>query len=115
MENPDTLKGNLESYIEDKVDLVKLRTAEKAGNIFSRIIVSLALARLGLFAIIFLSFSAAFAIAEATGKNYLGFLSVGGFYILVGGILFLMRDKLVTVPIINALLKKWNYGEHHHG
>lgn len=111
MENTQTLKVDIENYIEHKVDLVKLRTADKAGSIASGIIVGIAMARLVLFIMLFLSFSVAFAISEATEKYYLGFLIVAGFYILVTVLLLVLKEKLITMPIINAILKKLNYFE----
>jgi hypothetical protein len=109
MENTSTLKDNIENYIEHKVDLVKLKTADKAGAAASNIVVGLAMARLVLFILIFLSLSAAFAISQATGDYYLGFLIVAGFYMLVAGLLLALKEKLITMPIINAILKKLNY------
>jgi hypothetical protein len=110
MEHSDTLVGDIEEYIEDKVDLVKLKTASKTGTAISGAIVALVTARLGLFIIIFLSLSAAYAIGEATGKSYLGFLCVAGFYILLAVLLIVFKEKMITMPIINSLLKKMKYG-----
>jgi len=112
MEHSDTLVGDVEEYIEDKVDLVKLKTASKTGSTISNVIVGLVSARLGLFILIFLSFSAAFAIGEAIGRYSLGFLIVGGIYILLVAALFVLKDKMITMPIINALLKKMKYKVH---
>lgn len=114
METTETLKENIEDYIETKVDLVKLKTANKTGSIISRVILGLAVARLGWFIIIFLSLSAAYGISQATGKDYLGFLIVAGFYILLAVLIVVLREKLITMPIINLLLKKLKYKEHSH-
>jgi hypothetical protein len=110
MEHSDTLVGNIEEYIEDKVDLVKLKTASKTGSAVSGVIVGLALARLGLFIMIFLSLSAAYAIGEATERSWLGFLLVAGFYILLAVLVVALKEKLITMPIVNSLLKKMKYG-----
>lgn len=112
MDTTQTLKRNIEEYIEDKVDLIKLKASEKAGSVASGIIVGLVVARLVLFILIFLSFSAAFAISQATGKYYLGFLIVAGFYVLVAVVVILLREKLITMPLINSFLKKLNFRQH---
>lgn len=106
------LKANIEQYIEDKIDLVKLKASEKAGSAASGIIVGLVVARLVLFILIFLSFAAAFAISQATEKYYLGFLIVAGFYILLAVAVILLREKLITMPLINSFLKKLNFKQH---
>jgi hypothetical protein len=115
MENPDTLKGSIENYIEDRVDLIKLTTADKAGSAISGVVLGLIVARLALFIIIFLSFSAAFAISQASGKYYLGFLIVAGFYCVLATLIIVLREKLITMPVINALLKKLHYKQHEQG
>ncbi len=112
MESTETLKENIEDYIEAKVDLVKLKAANKTGGVIAGIIFGLVMARLSLFIIILLSFSAVYAISEVTGKTYHGFLIVAGFYILLAVLIIVLREKLITMPIINSLLKKLKYKEH---
>jgi hypothetical protein len=102
-----TLKNDVEDYIETKIDIIKLKAIDKTGSAISGTIVGIAAAILGLFILQFLSFSAAYAISEFTGYRYLGFLCVAGFYILVTITLFALKEKLITMPIINSLLKKF--------
>lgn len=105
------VKENVEDYIQTKLNLIKLKTADKAGTAISGVVLSVIVARLFLFIMIFLSFAAAYAISQATGRDYLGFLIVAGFYILVAAAVIIFREKLLTMPIINALLKKLNFKE----
>jgi len=109
MESGDTLKENVSEYIETKVDLIKLKAIDKGASVLSGIVVGAATALLALFILVFLSFAAAFAIAELTGKNSLGFLAIAGFYIIVAVLLFILKEKIVTMPIVNALLNKFYY------
>lgn len=109
MDFANTLKATLRHYVEDKLELAKLKTSEKAGAAVSGIIVGLLVARLFLFILIFLSFAAAFAISEITGKYYLGFLIVAAFYILLTTLVMVLREKLITMPLINTFLKKLNF------
>ena len=102
-----TLKNDVEDYIETKIDIIKLKAIDKTGSALSGAIVGIAAAVLGLFILQFLSFSAAYAIAEYTGYHYLGFLCVAGFYILLTVLIFALKEKFVTMPIINSLLKKF--------
>jgi len=109
MENPETLKDNVEDYIETRIDIIKLKIIDKVGSAMSGAIVGIATAFLALIILLFLSFSAAFAIAEVTNRNSIGFLAVAGFYILLAVLLTVLKEKLVTMPIINALLKKFYF------
>jgi hypothetical protein len=109
MENKDSFKDNVEDYIETKVDIVKLRAIDKAGAALSGTIVGIASAFFGVLIIILLSFAAGFAIGELTGKNSIGFLCIAGFYILVSVLMIVLKEKLITMPIINSLLEKLYY------
>ena len=51
METTETLKENIEDYIETKVDLVKLKTANKTGSIISGLILIVALINISFFLI----------------------------------------------------------------
>lgn len=109
MENKDTLKENVEDYIETKIDIVKLKAIDKAGAAISGTIVGLASAVFGFMILLLLSFAAGFAIGELTGKNSIGFLCIAGFYILITVLLIVLKEKLITMPIINSLLGKFYY------
>jgi hypothetical protein len=102
-----TIKTDVEDYIETKIDIMKLKAIDKAGAAISGTIVGIAAAILGLFILQFLSFSAAYAIADATGYIWLGFLCVAGFYILLVVSIILLKEKMITMPIINSLLAKF--------
>ena len=74
--------------------MAKLKAADKTGCAVSGLILALALARLGLFIMIFLNFSAAYAICTTTKKEYLGFLIVAGFYILLAILIVVFSEKI---------------------
>ena len=50
--------------------------------------------------LLFCSIAAAFAIGNYFENNALGFLIVGGFYLVLTGLLFLIKDKIVEGPIL---------------
>jgi hypothetical protein len=50
--------------------------------------------------ILFGSIAAAFAIGAYLDNIVLGFLSVGGFYLILSLLLFLVKDKIVEGPIL---------------
>jgi len=108
MEEQGTLKENAGDYIETRVELIKLKAISKSGIAISGMITVVITIILAFFVLVFLSFSAAFAIAEITGRNSLGFLAIAGFYALLAAILFTLKEKIITMPVINVLLKKFN-------
>ncbi len=109
MENTGTLKDNVKDYIETRIDIMKLQAINKGAPVISGAITGIAVAFLGIFIIMFLSFSAAYAISDATDKPFLGFLIVAGFYILLAVLVIVLKDKLLTMPIIHSMLDKVYY------
>jgi hypothetical protein len=109
MEDTGTLKENIQDYAETKLNILKLKAIGTGGSAISGIIVGVAMAILSIFIIMFLSFSAAYAIGAATERPWLGFLIVAGFYILLAVLVVVLRDKLLTLPITNTLLEKFYY------
>jgi hypothetical protein len=107
IEEEGTLKENAEDYIETRIDIIKLKAIQKSGVALSGLITGVLTAFIGLFVLVFLSFSAAFAVAELIGKNSLGFLAIAGFYTLLGVVLLTLKEKIITMPVINALIKKF--------
>jgi hypothetical protein len=110
MENT-TLKDNVREYVDTQINIIKLKAINKGGAVISSIIVGVAVGFLSIFILMFLSFSAAYAISSATEKPFLGFLIVAGFYILLAVLLIVLKDKILTMPIINSLLNKFYYKE----
>jgi hypothetical protein len=107
MEDPTTLKENIREYVDTQIKIAKLKAINKAGPLISGILVGALLTFLGIFILIFLSISAALAISTATGHPYMGFLLVGVFYLILAVLIVALKEKLVTLPIINALLKSF--------
>jgi hypothetical protein len=50
--------------------------------------------------LLFCSFALAYAIGDHLDSYPLGFLVVGGIYLLATGLLFLVRDKIVEGPLL---------------
>ncbi len=96
---------DIKDYVHINVELIKLKTTEKGVIIASTLLVNLLLGVCVFLAILFLSFAAAFGIAETTGKIYLGFLIVGGFYILVGIVMLMTKDKWLKNTFIDNIIK----------
>ena len=102
-ENFTEAEASAKSYLESSHQFYKLKGFKvmmKAIVVFAKIAsVSVML----VLALLFLSASAAFWAGEALGSNALGFLIVGGFYILIGIIIYLLRHHLNK-----PLLKKFS-------
>lgn len=107
----EELADHIKEYVNTRIDAVKLHTAEKtskaiAGALAFVVVIQL----LALFAV-FASIALAFAFAAWTGQVYWGFLIVAGIYLLLGVIIWLAKERLLRIPIMNALLRQMHAGK----
>lgn len=102
-ENFSEAESTARSFLDSSRQYYKLRGFKvlmKAVIITAKIT---AVAVMMVMALLFLSISAAFWIGSELDKTSLGFLIVGGFYLLVGLIIYLLRHSLRK-----PLLKKFS-------
>lgn len=98
-------KAEIEEYINARVDLVRLHTAENLSRFFSGLIVKLVVFFLIFFAFLFVSLAAAYWIDQIVGQQGTGFLFVAGFYFFCALLFWLLRRKLVEKPIIKSFIQ----------
>jgi uncharacterized membrane protein YqjE len=100
------LVEHVKEYINTRISLAKLEIAEKVSRFIAWIIAAVLVFFILLFFVVFLSLSAAHAIGDAFGKPYLGFLIVGGFYLLVAFFVWMLKEKLLRIPLMNAIVRQ---------
>ena len=99
-EHTEDIQKEAQAYIENSVAYYKLwgfKVAMKSTTMmlkFALIAMSLTMV------LFFCSIAGAFAIGEALDSYALGFLIVGGIYLVFTGLLFLIKDKIVEGPIL---------------
>lgn len=102
----EELADHIKEYINIRIDTVKLNAAEKssklAANIFAALIAAFVLSLFLLFA----SIALAFVFSKLTGEFYWGFLIVAGIYLVLGFITWTIREKILRIPIMNAMLQQ---------
>lgn len=104
-EKVEGLTEHVKEYITTRVELAKLRFAEKTSLTIGNIVAAIIVAVLVLFMILFGSIAGAWALSDWIGKNYAGFLIVSGFYLFVAIIVWFARHKLIRYPVMNAIIK----------
>jgi cytochrome c biogenesis protein CcdA len=99
-EHTEDIQKQAQSYIENSVAYYKLwgfKVAMKSTTMmlkFALIAMSLTMV------LFFCSVAGAFAIGKALDSYALGFLIIAGFYLVISGLLFLVKDKIVEGPIL---------------
>ncbi len=105
--------NNLEDIVNSTVDLVetkteiwKLKAVGKISDTVSSIISIIAVMLLAGVSITILSFGVAYWIGNELGNLHYGFFIVGGFYAIVGVLLYFLRERLLKTPISNLIIDK---------
>jgi Zn-dependent protease with chaperone function len=102
----ESILEQAKEYANIRVAQLKLSMAEKLSKAISVIIAALVAGLVFLGFLLFGSISAAIAIGQWLGKLWLGFLLVAVFYLLAGIIIWIAKDRLLRIPIMNSLIEK---------
>jgi hypothetical protein len=99
------LRKDILEYIEVKLDLIRLHTAENISRIFSNVATIAVIAYLLFLIVLFISFATGFYIGSLLDSNEIGFLCVAGFYTLLLILFLVLRKQIVERPVIKAVVR----------
>lgn len=99
------IKKDIQEYIEVRIDLLRLHTAEHVSRLFSSAVSAAVIGYLFLLILLFLSFAGGYFLGSLLHSTELGFLCVAGFYTLALVIFLLFRKQIVERPVIKAVMK----------
>jgi hypothetical protein len=102
----DILLSDAGDFIETRTTLWKFKTIESLADVSGELVSGLGLIVIASFIIIMFSIGLALLIGDWTGKGYYGFFIMGGFYVLLGLIIFAGRRRWLKEPFSNMLIRK---------
>lgn len=106
---PEALKsilGEVQQYLETSREYVHLLVFKMTMHVITAMGKSLVVGGLLILALLFLSFSAVWALGDWLQNDALGFLLVGGLYLFVALLGYWKREKLQG-PILRYFSKKY--------
>ena len=99
-EHTEDIQKETQAYIENSLAYYKLRGFKLAMK-STTMMLKFALIAMSLTMVLFFcSVAGAFAIGAALDSYALGFLIIAGIYLVISGLLFLIKDKIVEGPIL---------------
>jgi Putative Actinobacterial Holin-X, holin superfamily III len=104
--NLEELFEKLREYADTRIDLFKLQSIQKISGLVSTVIASIVLVIFLIAVLLCLTIGLALLIGAWIGEIYLGFFIIGGFYLIIGLVLYSSRGKLIKNPITNKLIKE---------
>jgi phosphoglycerol transferase MdoB-like AlkP superfamily enzyme len=101
----ESLVERLREYVNTRVAQVKLSVAEKISKVAALMIALLMAALVFFLFLVLASVAGAIAIGQQLNNMWLGFLIMAGIILVFGILLWALKDKLIRIPIMNALVK----------
>lgn len=102
----EELADSIKEYVNAGIDSVKLNVAEKTSMLIANVLAAMVVAAVFLFFIIFAGIALAFGLGEWIGATWAGFLIVAGLYLLLAIVVWAARERIIRLPIMNALIKQ---------
>jgi hypothetical protein len=100
----ENLAADLKAYAENRIAALKLSAAEKSSGLLAGLLAKSLVLILFLFFLIFAGIGLALVIAKLTGEYYWGFLLVAVLYLLLAFLCWINRERLLRIPLMNAML-----------
>lgn len=91
-------------YLNLRLDYMKLNVAEYLIRFFSGLVLWLILFWFLFFVLVFGSFAFAYWFGSITGKTWLGFVIMAGFYLLLAVVIFAIRKSFIIRPFTRFIL-----------
>jgi putative superfamily III holin-X len=106
-EKVEELTGHLREYVNLKIERIKISIAETSSAIIANLVAGIIVAVFLFFFLLFVSLAGAYALSAWIGKPWAGFLIVAGFYLLLGVVVWMARERIIRVPVMNAIIRQF--------
>jgi hypothetical protein len=101
----ESLPGQVKEYLNTRLAQLKLSFAEKTSKMAALMIAVVVTALVFFLVLVLISVAGAIAIGQWLENYWLGFLVIAAVILLAGFILWISKDRLLRIPIMNALIK----------
>ena len=101
----DKLIEKVEAYSKTTLELYKCNVVAASAEVVSNLAAKLVLTLILIMFVIMVNIGAALWIGELLNQPYYGFFAVALFYLLLGFILYLLRNEWIKVPISNKIIE----------
>lgn len=101
------LKKNVLTYVELKLELLKLSTYERSGQLIATLSYGLILMFMAFFAILFIFLALGFVLSDMLGSMGAGFAVVAVLYILMIGLIVANKNRICNT-VLNVVIAALN-------
>ena len=107
----ESIFQHIKQYLETRWELFILNTSDRASSMISSIASILLIAVSMIFVLLFLSIGAAMWIGGSYNDYSIGFIYVGLFYLVISIVLYVFRNSLIKMPVVNRILEFLHHAE----
>ncbi|WP_158640532.1 phage holin family protein [Anseongella ginsenosidimutans] len=104
-EAESTLFEEVKEYISVRSKIFSLQVAESAASLVSNLISNGAALLFFIIFFVFASIGLAFLVAQWVGNTAGGFFIVAAFYLLIGVIIWMIKDNYIERPLTNIFIR----------
>lgn len=108
LDNIEALYEKTKDYVETQMELLRLKSIDKASTMISSLATQLIFLLICLIGLFLLNIGLGFWLGDLLGKVYYGFFCLAAFYFIVGLIIYAVRKNKIANPIRNALIDKFD-------
>ena len=102
----DLLYEKAKKYTETSAELLTLKAVDKSADVLSSLTAILFIAIVFAMFTLFVNIGLSLLIGSMLNEYYLGFFIVSAFYLILGVVLYIFRDKVIKLPIANLVITK---------
>ncbi|SCY02073.1 phage holin family protein [Flavobacterium caeni] len=102
----ETLVEKAEEYAKTSVELYKLKAIDKGTDIFAAVFSQAIVLLIVALFFLLITLGLCYYMGEILGKTHFGFFVVAGLYFLIGGVLYLFRNRLLDVPLNDFIIRQ---------
>ncbi|HEX8459966.1 MAG TPA: hypothetical protein VF623_00995 [Segetibacter sp.] len=103
----ESLFSQSKDYIDNRLELYKLKAIDKTSSVIASVISGLALFIIFFLFFVVFNIGIALLIGDLVGKASYGFLIWAAFYLIVGLVIFFGRNKLFKTPVTGMIIRKF--------
>ena len=103
----ELLLEKIEAYGKTTVELYKCHAASTTADVVSNVVSKLILCITILIFLFMVNIGAALWIGKLLNETYYGFFAVALFYLVLGIVLYLLRNELIKTPVSNRIIKSF--------
>jgi len=105
-EEQETIADQLENFLETNREILALKLTDKIAKIVSSLVSRLAIALLALMVFFLLTMGLSLWVGNLVGKDFAGYLIVGGVIAIVTIFVYRKRDTMIKKPIMDTIISQ---------